>query len=205
MLACVGAAAGTKGTCQAGRAIGETCTAQGDDGNGVVFHDCAFSLVCADLDGKGPRCLAGSKLEGPCGLYKVVADTFVTVPCLEGACEPGDADGGASRGVCKPLRKAGAPCDGDEQCERPLVCGLVAPATMATCQGQGAPLPIGSPCVAFADDCVKGAFCRPDPTDAGESQLGKCQPLRKVGESCVENVDQCETLSGCVEGMCRRC
>jgi hypothetical protein len=202
LLACIGAGAGKMGTCQAGRGAGEVCTLQGVDQNGRVFHECAASLVCADSNGSGPHCVAGSRLGGRCGALPVTGDILALVPCLEGFCDDAASTTDPKSGTCRALRARDAGCMADRECAAGLVCGRTAPAAADTCLPPAPPVPIGSTCVPAAEGCVEGAFCRP----AGEgAESGTCQPLRKTGETCIEGVDQCELLNSCQEGVCTRC
>jgi hypothetical protein len=201
-LACIGATAAKTGTCQAGRGIGEICTVQGVDQLGRVFHECATSLICADADGGGPHCLAGSRIGGRCGALPVTGEKLALVPCLEGFCDTGAATADSASGTCRARRGQGETCAQDGSCAKGLICGPASLGAVDTCGLPAPPLAIGSPCDPAAEGCTEGAYCRPASEGA---DTGTCQPRKKIGEACLERVDQCETLSGCQEGVCTRC
>jgi hypothetical protein len=201
-LACLGAGAGKMGKCQAGRGTGEPCTVQGVDESGNVFHECATSLVCADSDGSGPHCVAGSRIGGRCGALPVTGNTLALVRCLEGFCDYGGPAADPAYGTCRAPHAQGEACTADPECAQGLVCGHASTGAGATCAPPGPPPPIGSPCAAAAEGCAEGDYCRPASEGA---ETGTCQPRKATGDTCIDHVDQCEALSGCQDGVCTRC
>jgi hypothetical protein len=199
-LACVGAGPGTPGRCGQPRRAGEPCQLVLDARNQASHSDCAVGLTCVDLDGQGPRCLAGAGLGEPCGEVPTPGGVRRGLGCVAGFCE---RPPGQPSGRCRPPRGPGERCQTDAECS-PLACGdATAPDQPRTCRPPAAAGTINQPCRAIDETCAEGLFCRVLDVES-PALIGSCQPLRRVGAACQE-LDRCEPLSVCVTGVCTRC
>lgn len=90
------------------RCIEGTCRVAGlGDASCTTETDCGFQESCTD---------------GRCTLAVIGMPCTAARTCAEGFCSAREP-GGAAPGVCLPLRGLGEPCQQDEQCHRPDVCG----------------------------------------------------------------------------------
>lgn len=201
--ACIGAAPGKAGTCQIGKGVGEPCSIHGRGVNDIAYSDCGDLLDCLDLDGKGPRCVAGAKIGAACGpVGPSPKDGWVV--CIEGHCTATST----SPGSCERHRILGEPCEDETNCDSGLACPAAGPgaktctpprhlATGEKCSFGGAPY------------CAKDLYCA-FPPDFDELNPnvppdGTCAPQRKIGETCRASIDLCEPLAKCIVGICKPC
>jgi hypothetical protein len=199
---CAGAGPNHPGTCQVGKSVGAPCT---PDLQGAPT-DCAWNTSCLDLDGNGPRCVAGAPLYGRCGAQ--IGPYPGSLPCLEGYCadDPASDPSVGTWGTCLPTKPAGASCDGSYgECTPPNECltrfgGWV-------CGLPDAPVPVGTRCM-LNDGCGAGEYCAvPAGFDPALDPLflGTCAPLIPVGGSCRRGLDRCDGFATCMNGVCQRC
>jgi hypothetical protein len=208
VYACVGAGPGTLGTCQLGKAVGEPCTVYPTSVSWPVYNDCADLLQCLDLDGKGQRCVSGSRLGEPCGsLVGPPTQPESWVGCLEGFCTATSLN----RGSCVPRAAAGEACQSDAHCKNGLLC-TERPAGRWVCAEPPPPVPLGRACDLLGPPpvCGRDAYCMVPSDDLSDPDfsyphIGTCVPLRRLGETCRERHDFCEPLSQCLDGVCKRC
>ena len=149
--------AGTKG-------IGESCgsgEACAPSPDGTVF--CAGTCTLERSGHEGDSCGAAASLAGDCGQY-------THLYC-------------GAENKCKPQRKLGEACAGQQLCERGSIC------VGDTCVAAGA---VGAPCRS-SRECALDAFCPANPS--------VCTLRKKQGEACMADADQC--MGGfCSSGRC---
>lgn len=223
----VGADCSSDRHCAAGSTCGtSTCVALAQLGEACgtfELGDCVGTTVCAPVDPndfeKGGKC---SALVGAGG---------VCTDAENDICKPGhycDIPNGSQAGTCKPFLKAGATCPVDSNACGPLDCLLdTRGASTGTCSAPKAP---GESCVVDEDQCAYPAYCSKasgkciDGADLGEtcgnmeentfewrgckqgycdlvSSTGKCEPYKKIGESCSGS-NQCERGLQCGGNKC---
>jgi hypothetical protein len=198
-LACVGANAGTPGSCVAGSGMYAPCQVQATI-DPYIFTDCARFVQCIDSDGLGPRCFAGNFISQRCGAFQTDAGTDLSLGCIDGWC---DIQVGAI-GLCAQQRPAWATCATDETCAPPNQC-LFYRQEMLLCVPPPVEHAVGELCHGPYEEqeCVGGAYCRPAPTPS-DQLAGICQAYRRDGEPCSET-NRCDRLTVCVLGVCTKC
>jgi hypothetical protein len=203
-LACLGAAPGVQGRCGQPRRLGEPCQVLLSDVNRIPHSDCSLGLTCVDLDGQGPRCVLGAAVGETCGELPADGGGRAYLDCTSGFCERAPDQ---KLGRCRALRPEGEPCQHDGQCAARLLCAAAPPnlpSQPRTCRRPATPGAVNELCRIFDNHCAEGLFCRSNDPD-GAFELGTCQPLRRTGEACRLEVDLCEPLSQCLQGVCTRC
>jgi hypothetical protein len=202
---CAGAGPNQAGTCQVGKPVGETCTTYLQSVNRLAYSDCAPGTYCLELDGTGPRCTDRAPLGARCGTQTGPYPGWVG--CLEGYCarDPGSSP---TVGTCEPTKLAGAACENDLECGRTNRC-LPGADGGRRCGVPNVPAPLGSPCDFTVDVCGVGEYCALpasfDPNGPFVPSMGICAAFIRPGKPCRPQIDLCEGLAECVEGVCERC
>jgi hypothetical protein len=182
-----------------GKRSGEPCVQMGDGrAAGRELSDCGYLLQCLDLDGRGRRCHAGSRLGERCGLLKDLPG-MPSLECIEGFC---DIPRFGESGVCNSPKSSG-PCSRDDACIPPSLCGEWIPNQPSFCQVPLWPRTLGAACMTNgnAQDCGWLGYRRANarPKDPSVPVPGTCQELKKMGQPCVTDWDRCDRFATCTK------
>jgi hypothetical protein len=184
--------------------VGSPCAVYRKDMNDNTYSDCAVLIQCLDVDGKGPHCVDGVPLGGPCGLWSGSYPGWLY--CLEGYCDI-PARAMPNMGLCRATKPLETACRIDEECTPPARCLKAGDEQRCALHEVG--LSIGAPCSIGNADCGPGAYCGPppgyDPSDPRFPPKGQCTAFKRAGEACRSDLDLCEPFAECVGGVCKGC
>jgi hypothetical protein len=150
---------------------------------------CSISLEGAGYE-NGASLFASGSLAQQSGV-DINGLVFAVAYCRSNVFAPAVAVGGS----CAYPSDSGGTSTSDDACTGGLYCreSFSADGPAPVC---AAHTPLGSPCDPLVyGDCVDGAWCRTDATS------GVCVAYKKLGETCVDGTDSCESGS-CTQGVC---